>query len=96
MHCELGALLKLCHLLGSWRAALLSGHTDVCPRTGRTAGWAAETPFEEAGDAAFPEGWSGLLSGSPSYYLENYRLDKKNEKRNHKFTRFEFLSVRFL
>lgn len=67
------------HLLCSCQVVLLWAPTAVCLQTGRTADWAAETLSSAAADAASPWEWIGPLSGSPSWCLENCRLDKKKK-----------------
>lgn len=71
------------HLFCSCQALLLSAPPVACLQTGRTADWAAETLSSAAADAASPWEWIGPLSGSPSWCLENCRLDKKKKKKKH-------------
>lgn len=72
------------YLLCSFQVVLLWAQIVVSPQKGRTADWGAETPSSAAADAASPWEWIGLLSGSPSWCLENCRRDKKKKKKRHK------------
>lgn len=71
----------LAHLLCSCQASPLWAPTVVCLQKGRTADCAAETLSSASADAASPWEWIGPLSGSPSWCLENCRLDKKKGDR---------------